>query len=329
MKPALLFDFTVNKEKNTVNVQREFNADLALVWDAWTNPAILDQWWAPKPYQTKTKSMDFRDGGMWLYYMISPQGETHWCKADYKKIDHQKSYSYTDNFCDENGTVSINFPHSFWTNVFTENAATTTVHITIQYESLEALEKIIEVGFKEGFTMAIQNLDQYIETKFQLRQQNKTSNKARVCSYLDFDGKAEEAFLFYQKVFQTAFIGKGIERFADIPASAGHPPVAEEIKNMVLHVELPITGNHILMGTDAPKEMGFTLTKGNNMHICIEPETREEADRLFTELSAGGNVSMPMADMFFGAYFGEFSDKYGINWMINFQNRYAEEQVIL
>jgi len=321
MNSSLPFDFTVDKEKNTVNVKREFNADLALIWEAWTNPEILDQWWAPKPYRLKTKSMDFREGGMWLYSMISPQDEAHWCRADYKKIEHQKSYSYTDNFCDENGTVGEPFPNSFWTSVFSEEAETTTVNITIQYESLEALQKVIEVGFKEGFTMAMQNLDQYIEAKFKLRSQNKTSNTARVSSYLNFDGKTEEAFLFYKQVFKTEFLGKGIERFGDIPESAGHPPVAEGIKKMVLHVELPITGNHILMGTDAPKEMGFTLTKGNTMHLCIEPETKEEADRLFNELSAGGIVTMPMADMFFGAYFGEFSDQYGINWMINFQNR--------
>lgn len=169
--------------------------------------------------------------------------------------------------------------------------------------------------------MAMENLDQYIEAKFQLRRQNKTNNKARVCTYLNFDGKTEEAFLFYKKVFRTEFLGKGVQRFGEIPAEAGHPPVAEEIKKMVLHVELPITGGHILMGTDAPKEMGFKLSSGNNMHICIEPETREEADRLFNELSSGGNVTMPMADMFFGAYFGEFSDKYGINWMINYQEK--------
>lgn len=319
MNSNLKFDFVVNKEKNTVNVKREFNADLELVWEAWTNPEILDQWWAPKPYKTKTKSMDFRESGMWLYAMISPKNETHWCKADYKKIEHHKSYSYTDNFCDENGNVGEKFPNSFWTNVFSENSEITSVNITIQYESLEALEKIIEVGFKEGFTMAMENLDQYIEAQFKLRKQNKTSNKARVCTYLNFDGKTEEAFLFYKKVFKTEFIGKGIQRFADIPADPNHPPIAEEIKKMILHVELPITGNHILMGTDAPKEMGFTLTKGNNMHICIEPETRNEADRLFNELSIDGNVTMPMADMFFGAYFGEFSDKYGINWMINYQ----------
>lgn len=321
MNSNLKFDFRVDKEKNTVNIKREFNANLELVWEAWTNPEILDQWWAPKPYQNKTKLMDFRDGGMWLYCMISPQNEVHWCKADYKKIEHQKSYSYVDNFCDENGNGGANFPNSHWTNVFSEQSETTTVNITIAYESLEALEKVIEVGFKEGFTMAMQNLDQYIEAKFKLRKQNKTSNKARVCTYVNFDGKTEEAFLFYKKVFKSEFVGKGIQRFSDIPPSDEHPPMPEAIKKMVLHVELPIVGNHILMGTDAPKEMGFTLTKGNNMHICMEPETREEADRLFNELSAEGNVTMPMADMFFGAYFGEFSDKYGINWMINFQNK--------
>jgi PhnB protein len=83
---------------------------------------------------------------------------------------------------------------------------------------------------------------------------------------------------------------------------------------------MPITGGHILMATDAPKEMGFTVTPGNNMHISLEPETREEAKRLFDELSAGGKVSMPLQDMFWGAYFGSFTDKYGINWMVNHAN---------
>lgn len=323
MKGALQFDFLVNKETNTVNVKREFAANLELVWEAWTNPEILDQWWAPKPYRTQTKSMDFREGGTWLYFMISPQGEKHWCKNDYLKIEHHKNYTRLDAFCDENGIVNTEMPRTSWTNTFIENknGETTSVQIVATYESLADLEKVIALGFKEGFTMALENLDQYIEAQFKLRQQNKTSNKARVCTYLNFDGKTEEAFLFYQSVFKTDFVGKGIQRFRDIPASTGHPPVADAIKDMILHVELPITGGHILMGTDAPKEMGFTLAKGNNMHISLEPESRTEADRLFNELSAGGNVSMPMADMFFGAYFGEFSDRYGINWMINFQNR--------
>lgn len=95
--------------------------------------------------------------------------------------------------------------------------------------------------------------------------------------------------------------------------------MADAVKNMVLHVELPITAHHILMGTDAPKEMGFTVTQGNNMHISLEPDTRAEAKRLFEGLSAGGNISMPLQDMFWGAYFGSFTDRYGINWMINCQ----------
>lgn len=319
MKNSLLFNFTINKENNTVNVEREFSASLDLVWDAWTKPEILDQWWAPKPYKTVTKSMDFREGGMWLYYMISPENEKHWCKNDYQKIQPKKSYTGLDAFCDENGIVNKDMPRTQWTNTFTEFNNKTLVSIVATYESLDDLEKVIQMGFKEGFTMALENLDQYIEMQFKLRQQNKTDNKARVTTYLNFPGNTEEAFLFYKSVFKTEFIGKGIQRFGDIPAESGHPPIADKIKKMVLHVELPIVGGHILMGTDAPKEMGFTLISGNNMHICIEPETREEAKRLFDELSVGGNVSMPLADMFFGAYFSEFKDQYGINWMINFR----------
>lgn len=320
MNSNLQFDFIVNKENNTVNVKREFSADLELVWEAWTNPEILDQWWAPQPYRTETKSMDFREGGMWLYAMISPQDEKHWCKNDYQKIEHQKSFSGLDAFCDENGTINESMPRTLWTNTFVENGETTVVNISARYDSLADLEKVIQLGFKEGFTMALENLDQYIEAQFQLRKQNKPNNKARVTTYLNFSGNTEEAFMFYKSIFKTEFIGKGIQRFGEIPSEAGHPPVADEIKKMVLHVELPITGGHILMGTDAPKEMGFTLTKGNNMHICIEPETREEAQRLFDELSIDGKVEMPIQDMFWGAYYGSFTDKYGINWMINYQN---------
>ncbi len=89
------------------------------------------------------------------------------------------------------------------------------------------------------------------------------------------------------------------------------------IKKMILHVELPILGGHILMATDAPKEMGMTLTQGNNMHICLEPSTKKEIKKLFDALSEGENITMPLEDMFFGAYFGEFTDKFGINWMFN------------
>ncbi|WP_256012163.1 SRPBCC family protein [Desertivirga xinjiangensis] len=164
MKTVLLFDFAVDKENNTVNVKREFDANLDLVWSAWTEPELLDQWWAPKPYQTVTKSMDFREGGMWLYHMLSPEGQKHWCKNDYQKIDPKKSYTGLDAFCDENGSVDQTMPRTLWTNNFSERDHKTTVTITAKYQSLADLEKVIELGFKEGFTMALGNLDELLLT---------------------------------------------------------------------------------------------------------------------------------------------------------------------
>ena len=319
MNSNLLFDFSVDKENKRIHVKREFAASKDLVWMAWTQPELLDQWWAPKPYQAKTKSMDCREGGKWIYSMFGPDGTTHWSRADYKKIDAPDGFSALDAFCDEEGNINTGFPRSLWSNNFTghDNGDSTFVDITIQYDRLEDLEKIIEMGFKEGFTMALGNLDQYLEAQSKLRNQLRTDNKARVCTYVNFPGNTEEAFLFYQSVFKTGFHG-GIQRFGDLPASAGQPPVADSVKKMVLHIELPITGNHILMGTDAPKEMGFNIVQGNNMHISLEPETKEETKRIFDALSSEGNITMPLQNMFWGAYFGSFTDKFGINWMVNF-----------
>lgn len=322
MSKNLAFDFSVNKANNTIAVKREFAADLPLVWEAYTNPEILDQWWAPKPWKTQTKSMDFRDGGHWHYAMVGPAGEVHWCFAQYLNIEWHKRYTGLDGFSDENGTVNQEMPQSKWDLSFTEMGEKTMVESLITYPDLAQLEATIQMGFKEGFTMALENLDQYLEAQFKRRNELRTDRKARVCSYLNFPGTTEEAFLFYRSVFKTEFSGNGIQRFGDLPADANHPPVAEALKKMILHIELPITGGHILMGTDAPKEMGFTLTQGNNMHLSLEPESREEAQRLFEGLSAGGTISMPMQDMFWGAYFGSFTDKYGINWMINYTSNH-------
>lgn len=140
---------------------------------------------------------------------------------------------------------------------------------------------------------------------------------AKVSTYINTANKTEEAFLFYQSVFGTAFTHPGIRRMGDIPPMEGMPPMSENMKNLVMHVELPITGGHILMGTDAPAEMGFTVIAGNNMHINLEPDSRDEAKRLFDALSADGNISMPIQEMFWGAYFGSCTDKFGINWMVN------------
>ena len=161
MNTNLVFDFSVNKENNNITVKREFAAKKNLVWAAFTTPAILDEWWAPTPYKVKTKSMDFTVGGFWLYAMMGPEGDTHWCRADYKSIDAENSFSGLDAFCDENGNVTQDFPRSLWHNSFIDKGETTEVHIKIQYDSLADLEKIIELGFKEGFTMAMGNLDDY------------------------------------------------------------------------------------------------------------------------------------------------------------------------
>ncbi len=139
---------------------------------------------------------------------------------------------------------------------------------------------------------------------------------SRVSTYLNFPRHTEEAFLFYKSVFGTEFV-RPIARLGECPAMPGQPPMAEADRNLVLHVQLPILGGHILMGTDAPESMGFSLTPGNNMHISLEPDTRAEADRLFAALSAGGKADMPMTDMFWGAYFGQITDRFGIRWMIN------------
>lgn len=144
---------------------------------------------------------------------------------------------------------------------------------------------------------------------------------AHTSTYLNFPGNTEEAFTFYKSIFGGDFLDGKINRFSDIPPQEGMPPLPEEDKNLVMHVALPILGGHLLMGTDAPESMCFKVDKGNNVHIVLHPDTREQADDLFTRLSENGTVEMPMQDMFWGAYYGSFTDKFGINWMISFQNQ--------
>ncbi len=318
MNKDILFTFTVDKDSNQIRVERSFNAPLHVVWDAWTQAEILDQWWGPKPWRAETTHLDFTEGGYWLYAMEGPAGEKHWCKADFITIHPKQYFAAIETFTDEDGNPNTSLPRNKWENTFTDLGDQTLVHVTISFDCLDDIETIIRMGFREGFTSGLQNLDHYIETQFKLRSQNKNTSMARVSTYLNFPGNTEEAFTFYKKVFKSEFIN-GIQRFGELPADSNHPPIAEEVKNMVLHVELPILGGHILMGTDAPKEMGFTVTKGNNMHIQVEPDSREEAKRIFDELSEDGIVEHPIQDMFWGAYYGSLQDKFGVNWMINHQ----------
>ena len=139
---------------------------------------------------------------------------------------------------------------------------------------------------------------------------------ARVSTYLNFPRNTEEAFLFYRRVFNTDFAAP-IARFRDIPPTPGQAPLAEADRDLVMHVALPILGGHVLMGTDAPESLGFTVRQGNNVYINLEPDSRAETDRLFAALGEGGKVEMPLQDMFWGAYFGSLVDRFGVQWMFN------------
>jgi len=143
---------------------------------------------------------------------------------------------------------------------------------------------------------------------------------AKVSVYLNFTSQTEEAFNFYKTVFGGEFVAPGIRRFSDMPPMEGLPPLPEHLRNGVMHVELPIMGDFVLMGTDAPTELGFKVTFGNNMYINLHIDTKEETKRLFDELTVGGVVEQDLQVMFWGAYYGSCEDKFGVKWMFNCDN---------
>ncbi len=152
----LLFDFTVDKDTKTVSITREFAAAQSLVWDAFTKQEILDQWWAPKPWASRTKFMDFIVGGRRFYAMVSPEGQEHWAIQKYTSISPKSNFKFLNAFSDKDENPVL--PGSDWDLNFSEQDGITTVSISIYNESLERMEKMIEMGFKEGFTMTINEL---------------------------------------------------------------------------------------------------------------------------------------------------------------------------
>jgi len=153
------FEFTVDKATKTIHITREFAADVDLVWDAFTKAEILDQWTAPKPFRARTKEMDFREGGRWLYAMITPE-RTHWSMVEYIKIDPKTSFYARNSFADEHGN-SLSNRYSWTTNSFKAGGETTTVHIEKKFDDLSVLEMMASNGFKEGMAMSMNNLDEY------------------------------------------------------------------------------------------------------------------------------------------------------------------------
>ena len=158
---TLQFDFTVDKSTKSVFVTREFNAEQSLVWDAFTKQELLDQWWAPKPFLSKTKFMDFKVGGRRFYAMVTPEGQEHWAIQKYTSISPKTNFKMFNAFADKDENPQL--PGSDWDFNFSEQSGITKVSITIYNDSLERMEKMIEMGFKEGFTATLNELEALLQ----------------------------------------------------------------------------------------------------------------------------------------------------------------------
>lgn len=158
----LQFDFKVDKSTSTVLVEKEFDAELSLVWDAFTKKEILDQWWAPKPFESKTKVMEFKVGGRRFYAMVSPEGQENWQLQQYTSITPKTNFKFFSVFADKDENPHL--PGSNWDLNFSEQNGITRVSITIHNESQERMQKMIEMGFKEGFTMTLNELGNLLLT---------------------------------------------------------------------------------------------------------------------------------------------------------------------
>lgn len=302
------------KESNTATADRELrmsrllDAPVALVWEVWTNPEHIKNWWGPNGFTNTISKMDIKENGEWDLIMHGPDGTDYKNKSIFKEVVKYKKLVYDH----------ISGPRFLATIEFEAQGEKTLLNWHMLFNSKEEFIQVVKT-FKadEGLRQNGEKLVAYLQTQFQLRKEMKTSKQARVTTYLNFNGITEEAFNFYKEVFNGEFTGVGLKRFGDanVPAEI---PMDEATKKLILHAELTIMGGHVLMATDAPESMGFKLSSGNNMHINLEPTSREETKKLFDALTAGGTVTMPLEDMFFGAYFGSCTDKYGINWMFNF-----------
>ncbi|XOV91788.1 MAG: SRPBCC domain-containing protein [Bacteroidota bacterium] len=152
--------FAVNETMLTVT--RTFDAPIELVWRAWTEAELLDQWWAPKPWKSETSYMDFSVGGYRLYFMIGPNGEKHPGRTDYLEINHHKNFAGEDSFCDEEGNINPEMPVAKFQNLFEPNSSKTVLIITTEYASETQIQQVIQMGMKEGLSMAFNNLDEVL-----------------------------------------------------------------------------------------------------------------------------------------------------------------------
>lgn len=164
MTPELQFDFLVDQDNHRITVKREFAAGRQLVWDCHTKRELLDRWFAPKPLTTRTKHMEFKEGGYWHYAMITPEGEAYWNRLDYQAINPIDGYAALDGFCDEAGTVNPAMPRSRWEVAFTDAKQHTLVTTVVQYQSADDVQKAIDMGLKDGMAATLARLDELLET---------------------------------------------------------------------------------------------------------------------------------------------------------------------
>lgn len=151
-----------NLDEKSILVSRIFNAPLSAVWRAYTESEILDQWWGPEPWRAETKFMDFSEGGYWLYAMVGPDGTRHWARMDYRRIVPQRIISGEDGFCDESGNLNPALPVTQWENQFTETNGHSRVDHTLTFETLEGLQTIVDMGFEQGFSIGLDQLEELL-----------------------------------------------------------------------------------------------------------------------------------------------------------------------
>ncbi len=151
--------YTVLSESNQLIAERSFEATKSKVWKYYTNSDLLDQWWAPEPYKTITKSFDFREGGHWHYIMQGPEGDAHYCINNYKTINPEESFTAFDGFANEDWSIKTDMPSSDWEVTFIQNGEVTEVKVVLTCGSLEELNTLIEMGMKEGFNQGLDQLE--------------------------------------------------------------------------------------------------------------------------------------------------------------------------
>jgi len=310
-------------------ITRAIDAPHELVFKAWTEADRLAQWWGPKGFSVRVASLDLRPGGTFLYCLKSASGQEMWGKFVYREIDVPGHLAYVSSFSDENAAV-VRAPFSqAWplevlnTLSLTEQDGKTaltlrSVPLNATAEECKTFEDAHQ-AIQQGFAGTFAQLTDYLEKANAAENISSTpKNKpmATVNPYLNFAGNTEEAFLFYKSVFGGEFLAQ--QRFKDTP-EAGRLPEGDRDK--IMHIALPIGNGNILMATDALESMGHQLTVGNNFSLSVNAESKEEADRLYNNLSEGGKATMPMQQAFWGSYFGMLTDRFGIQWMVSFDEK--------